>query len=406
MILPDAYLFTAHTQLITGRGCRNQIRGVLDSHRLNRPFLITGGDMSVDNSEYQADCVGEYRLSSDHASFRQVDEVKTLMEEAECDCIIAAGGSGVIDTSKAAGLFPARPGQRSDPDHADDTGELECSAVPIIAIPTMSGAYTSALRFTTVFDHDKGRPQLISSGQILPRSVILDSETAFTEKPLDISSAAMEALAYAVDAFTGLGKNPLSDGLAFSALKLLYPAMLEAVSTTSSGTASSSLLEGAYLSGQASSNSMPGILYALCQTLSALCNIPHRACAAILLPYSLEYNHHKISGFLDELSVLFDDGKEVADPLNFPDFIRTINRSLYQMTSGDHVWRFHDIMDKQGRPLMRPDHIHYAARMAMDSWMGFNNPEQADFEDMRRIIQAAYWGYPLDRELVMKGHQR
>ncbi len=121
---------------------------------------------------------------------------------------------------------------------------------------------------------------------------------------------------------------------------------------------------------------------------------------SILLPYGLEYNGHKITGELEELARLITGGTSAEDAIAY---LRTLNGQLSATTEGAHKTRLHDITDQSGAASVRPEHLPLVARRVLGDPLQFYNPEQFEYQDVLNLLEAAYWGYPLDRTLITQG---
>jgi alcohol dehydrogenase len=395
----EEFLLTIRSTLMTGEKALEQI-GSLIGRASNKPYLIIDAyDSFTELLHHELKKAGimpagEYRCTDNSLDVSAISGAARLVHASGASCIIAAGSKTAVDTARAVSICcPETCKLRS--------GSLESSpSLPVYLIPSLTGALSSASGFLSILNADRKTDMLIRSKALLPAGVILEALSAGFEEAETAAAAAMEAVSCAVESCSGLGKNPVSDGFAFTALRLISSSMYDAVSSPQNTGARMMLLEGIYFAGLACSNSMPGLSYVISRTLQRLCGIPQNLAASILLPYSIEYNLHKTEASIDRIRHFFDEKHPAADA------VRIMNRRLHDLTEARHVLRFHDVRDTYGKPLMRPDHIPHAARMSLENWMSFYNPEHADFEDIRRIIQAGYWGYPLDKELVIKGHQR
>jgi alcohol dehydrogenase len=395
----EELLLTIHSALITGEQALEEISSLMGRDS-GRPYLISDAHASITELLNEVlrkagiTPVGEHRCTEASLDIPAITETARDVFAAKASCIIAAGSKTAIDMARAVSICcPETFELRS--------GSLESSpSLPVYLIPSLTGALWSAAGFISMLNTDRMTDVLITSKALLPAGVILEAHSAGLEGAQGTAAAAMEAVSCAVESVAGLGRNPVSDGCALTALRLICSSVYDAVGPHEDTAARMRLLEGIYFAGRACSNSMPGLSYVISRTLYRLCGIPQNLAASILLPYSIEYNLHRTEAYLEKLQPFL--GTELSPA----DSIREINRKLNGLTRNRHALRFHDVTDENRKPLMRPDHIPHAARMALENWMGLYNPEQADFEDIRRIIQAAYWGYPLDKELVIKGHQR
>ena len=174
------------------------------------------------------------------------------------------------------------------------------------------------------------------------------------------AATGMDALTHAIEAYTGLGKNPLSDGLALEAIRLILENLEHAVIHPKDPESRLALAVGSNLAGQAFSNSMVGIVHMVGHTVGSICGVHHGLAMSILLPYGLEYNLHKIRKELTDLSFCFFGESRDAEETILA--VRDLNDRLNRTTAGKHVTRLHDVTDRAGCPAVRPDHLDLIAR--------------------------------------------
>jgi alcohol dehydrogenase len=115
------------------------------------------------------------------------------------------------------------------------------------------------------------------------------------------AAAAMDALTHAVEAYTCIAKNPLSDAYASVAIRKIVTALPLVLAEPGNTSARLDLAEAATMAGIAFSNSMVGLVHAIGHSVGAVCHLHHGTCMSLLLPYVLDYNFDAIQ---DDLSAL------------------------------------------------------------------------------------------------------
>jgi alcohol dehydrogenase len=204
-----------------------------------------------------------------------------------------------------------------------------------------------------------------------------------------------------VEAYTCLGKNPLSDGAALTATELISRHLLQVVHRPDDRQGRLAVATAAVLAGAAFSNSMTGMAHALGHAMGGICGVPHGACMAIFLPYALEYNRHRNGEFTAEL-LLPLAGPEVfartpkhrrADEVVAA--IRQLNQGLHDATGGRHARFLSELKDAAGNPLVYREQIEAVAAAAVSEAPVHYNPEELDRGDCRMVLEAAWEGNPL-----------
>jgi alcohol dehydrogenase len=243
----------------------------------------------------------------------------------------------------------------------------------------------------------------------LPDVAILDSRMTLTLPAFLTASTAMDALTHAVEAYTCLSKNPLSDAHAIEAISLISKNLINVVKNPDDHEGRLALATASTLAGIAFSNSMVGMVHTIGHSIGAVCHIPHGTCMSILLPYGLEYNMHKNGGYTAELLYALAGDKIYAQtPKNqraekTVEYIRGLNQALYDATDGKHFRCLKEIKDRDGNQMIPKNMLESIAKVALGDPTIFYNPEELDYEDFLMVLEAAWEGEKLDQYFIKKG---
>ena len=415
MILPGYYEFCCRVKVIAGHDALEKIPGALAQLHAKRPLLITDKGVSgaglvdtvIDDIRDEIDIGAVADDVPQDSSLTVVNRLAVLYRANNCDSIIAVGGGSVMDTAKGVNIVVS--------ENADDlmkfsgVGALKRALKPLVVIPTTSGTGSEVTMAAVIKDHERHLKMAFASYFLLPDIAILDSRMTLTLPPHLTASTAMDAMAHAVEAYTGLGKNPLSDANAIAAISLICSNLVQVVQNPSDRDGRLALANGATLAGAAFSNSLVGVVHCLGHATGSVCGVPHGVCMAILLPYGMEYNMHKVAHITGEL-LLPMVGAEVyaATPKHLREggavaYIRKLNQSLHDATDGRHARFFAEVKDRDGKRMVPRDKLEDIAEAALDDGSILYNPEECDYEDFLMIMRAAWEGAPLDRSLIKKG---
>ncbi|MFW6229364.1 MAG: iron-containing alcohol dehydrogenase, partial [Halanaerobium sp.] len=135
-------------------------------------------------------------------------------QELDCDGIIALGSEAIIDTAKGVNLIIS--------EKVDDLKKLtgietaHGDMQPFIVIPTTSGTGSEAALSAVISDQNSKNNLEFISGKLMPDLAVIDPRMTFTLPPRLTASTGVDALVHAVEAYTGLQTNPLSDAYAFA----------------------------------------------------------------------------------------------------------------------------------------------------------------------------------------------
>lgn len=217
-----------------------------------------------------------------------VTQIANRYRELGCDSIIAIGGGSVIDTSKGVNILVSEGGDDVTAYRGVDS--LKRPLKPFFVIPTTAGTGSEVTSVAVIADPEKKVKVAFTCSFLLPNVAILDPRMTKTLPPLITAATAMDALTHAIEAFTCMGKNPLSDSYATAAIQKISHNLLHLLDNPDDEMGRLELAQASTMAGIAFSNSMVGLIHALGHSLGATCHIPHGVCMNIFLPRVLEYN--------------------------------------------------------------------------------------------------------------------
>ena len=222
------------------------------------------------------------------SSMEVVGQVARLYAERGCDGFVAIGGGSVIDTTKGAAASLACKGV----DFATLQGSeiLTRDLPPFIAVPTTAGTGSEVTLVAVVADTEKHAKLSFTSYKLVPHAAILDPALTASLPPKLTATTGMDALTHAIEAYTSIQKNPVSDAFAVKAIELIGENLPVACRDGANVDARANLALGSLLAGAAFSNAMVGIVHALGHSLGGLCHIPHGQAMMMLLPHCVRYN--------------------------------------------------------------------------------------------------------------------
>ena len=418
MNIPRYYEFCNRGGILSGEDALEKIPSKLEWLGASKPMIITDKGvvdaglikilntaLKKKNSSLKIMAIAD-NVPPD-SDIKVVSDIAKLYVKKGCDSIIAVGGGSPLDTAKGVNILASLGGD--DLMAYAGFGKVKQKLNPMLAVPTTSGTGSEMTLVAVIADHERGMKLLFVSYFLLPDVAVLDPRMTTTLPPALTTSTAMDAMCHAIEAYTCLGKNPLSDMHALKAIELISGNLLKAVKNPRDKKSRLALANGSALAGAAFSNSMVGMVHNLGHAAGAVCHIPHAVCMSILLPYGLEYNFHKIEKNLAELlyplagpgiyaKTRRSDRAELAITC-----VRDLNEKLHQATGGKHARFFKEVQNSSGRPMMPRDSISEVAHTAMSDAAQFYNPEELDYQDNVMVLEAAWEGIPLDRSKVLRG---
>lgn len=414
-MIQDYYEFIARVRIVSGHDVLEKIPDELKKMGAIKPLIVTDKGVSevglvdvLKNALEEKIIIG--KIVDDvpqDSDIRIVEHLAKEYREVGCDCLIALGGGSVLDTAKGINIMVSEG--VNDLMKFTGKGVVKKALKPLIAIPTTAGTGSEMTQAAVIEDHEKKLKKLFVSPFISPDVAILDSRMTSTLPKAITAATAMDAMAHAVEAYTCLGKNPMSDACALIAIKLIRENLLTVMKSPEDKNGRLALANAATLAGMAFSNSLPGVVHSLGHSVGSVCGLPHGVCMAILLPYGLEYNLHKNEQLTAELLLPIAGEEEfVKTPKHLRAertiyFIRKLNQDLHDVSDHRHARFFKEVLDREGKRMVPRERLPEIARTALGDGTVIYNPEDVDVDDLLMIIESAWEGIPLDRSRIKKG---
>jgi alcohol dehydrogenase len=307
-MLPTYYEFENPVRILSGLKALDNLPFELEQLGARKPLIIT--DPGIVRAGILKHVINAFRDSHVSAgtlydqvppdsSLAVVKELAGIYREGECDSIIAVGGGSVIDTAKGLNIMVTE--ETEDLRKFVGSDVLKRPLKPLVVVPTTSGTGSEVTMVAVIADKEKHVKLPFTSRHLLPRLAILDPRMTLSLPPHITAATAMDSLTHAVEAYTCLQKNPLSDAYASAAIRLIRDHLFSVVENGEDEIGRLALANASCLAGVAFSNSMVGLIHALGHGLGGACSVPHGVAMNIFLPYGLEYNMGKIKALVGEL---------------------------------------------------------------------------------------------------------
>ncbi|MET0285495.1 MAG: iron-containing alcohol dehydrogenase [Polyangiales bacterium] len=303
-----------------------------------------------------------------------------------CDSLIAIGGGSVIDTAKAVNILVSEGGD--DLHKYAGTNVLKRPLKPMFVLPTTSGTGSEVTSVSVIKDAHSGVKFPFVSGYLLPDVAVLDPRMTLGLPPFFTAATAMDAMTHAAEAFTCLGKNPLSDAYATSAITKVANNVLQVLDNPSDQERRLELSIAATMAGIAFSNSMVGLVHALGHTVGAITHVPHGVCMSVLLPYVLEYNLPARGDVIGQLLIPLA-GAETYAKIPANERGRAAIAKLRVLR--DQLWakaKLPRTLSETGR--VHREQLPEIARQSLNDGALIMNPLDVRYEDALRVLERAF----------------
>lgn len=272
-----------------GGGALAELPGALAQLGLRRPVVITdrflSGNGALATLEAVLTAAGlEWRVFADAVSdptAASVDAAVAFVAEGEHDCVVGFGGGSPIDTAKAVAVLARRGGAMRElraPYQEDRAG------LPIVAIPTTAGTGSEVSRVTVITDEATNEKMLCMGLAYLPQIAVVDYELTLSKPRRLTADTGIDALTHAIEAYVSRRANAFTDGMALSAMRLIWANLRTACATPGDRAAREGMMLGATQAGIAFSNASVALVHGMSRPIGAHFHVAHGLSNAMLLP--------------------------------------------------------------------------------------------------------------------------
>ncbi|MGE5703157.1 MAG: iron-containing alcohol dehydrogenase [Clostridia bacterium] len=377
--------FLLPTKIVMRKGIRFETGTFVSQYGMKHVLVIT--DKGIRNAGLLDDILAS--LDKQGIAYEVFDEVKPNPRDTDCDLIaeqnkgkqidgiLAVGGGSVIDTAKAVSILHTNGGVVNDYEGAFT---VKVEPTPIICIPTTAGTGSEVTFFSVITDTKRKYKMSILDYKIGPKLALLDAELTASLPASIASSTGMDALTHAIEAYTARVANPITDGLALHAMKLISRNLVEAVHGTDNEHAREQMLIGSLIAGAAFGNSDIGSVHCISEAIGGLYDTPHGVANAIFLPYVFKHN----------LSADVKRHAEVGyalgvDPtLSHEEAAKATVDILFDLSEKVNIPKFRNVNR------VNPDDFPMLAQNSKNNFSDPNNCKEMTVEDYLHILQEAY----------------
>ena len=385
------YEFQNSTKIISGKNSIANIPAELNFYDSKRPLLISdtvlnqiGTVQKIANSIKDGDIEIGYTFTEvpQDSDLKVINELCKIYKENNCDSIVAVGGGSVIDTAKGVRMLISQDVLDINDLMGDEILKYG-KHIPFIVIPTTAGTGSEVTLVAVIEDKIKNVKMEFISYFLLPDVAILDPQMTVSLPKKATASTGIDALCHAIEAYSCIQKNPMSDSYAISAISLIKENLLKVVENGKDEEARLKMANASLMAGVSFSNSMVGLVHAIGHSLGAICHIPHGDAISILLPHVMEYNLDVCKENYEKLLYFFtseDEYLKIPKEERAEKFIEKVRELI------------NDLHDKTGLPNkleISDEEIERVAKTAINDGAIIVNPKKADYEDIEEILRKA-----------------
>jgi len=289
-----AFNFYIPTKIVFSEGALKDAVKEMDGLGMHKALVVTDSTLKESPmvksllSALGARGAGLYGEAIADSSIEVVNRGAEAFRSCSADGLISIGGGSTMDTAKGIGVLAKK--RKSDLREFLGFFKVGEPLVPHIAIPTTSGTASEVSMFATVKDHEKKMKNLMSDLHLIPPVAILDPLLSVGLPPALTAATGMDAMSHAIESFHARGYEPIADGLAQHALRLIVQYLPRCVEKGDDVEARGMQAIASTMAGMAFQNALVGCVHGMAHALGGMHGLHHGLANAILLPHGMRFN--------------------------------------------------------------------------------------------------------------------
>jgi len=233
----------------------------------------------------------------------EIGIVDELLSRVKFDTVIGIGGGSTLDVAKLSAV--AAGGNVKAAELVDR--HLPERKARLILCPTTAGTGSEVTKLAVFKIPGREVKYVFDSDSLYADAAIIDPKLTVSAPPGVTASSGIDAICHAIEAYTSLLSNPISDMFAEKAIKIASKAVREVYANGNNLKARTEMSYAALLAGIAFNNAGTSLAHALGYAHSYIHGSPHGKSVGMTMPYVLQYNaiadfvkHARIARFLGE----------------------------------------------------------------------------------------------------------
>ncbi len=309
-----------------------------------------------------------------------VDQGADIYLKEQCHGLIGFGGGSSLDMAKAIGVVAANGGGILQYEWADPQ-PIKQRIPPTICVPTTAGTGSEVTLWAVITDPSrKLKFNDGGSGLIGAWLALIDPALTVSLPPAVTAGTGMDALAHAVECYTGAPAQPFSDAVALLAMEYIGQYLRIAFAQGHNLDARYKMCMAAMLGGMAYGAESAGAAHAMSQTAGGVRDVPHGALTARCLGPVMEYNYlgepHKFARIAQALG-------EDTRGLTVWQAAEKAVEAVYRLTEDVEIPTLQELGFGE-------DEIPMLAEKAFNDPQTIGNPRDIDLKGYLKVYQRAF----------------
>jgi alcohol dehydrogenase len=251
------------------------VRGTGMVDRLVEPVMAAGIAVDIDDNvkpnPRDTDCDTGAERARDH----------------QTDLVVAIGGGSPIDQAKAIAMLVTNRGRARD---WQMKRPFEVDPLPLIAIPTTAGTGSEVTAVSVITDTERMFKMTMGDPRMAPMVAFIDPALTVSVPKGTTAATGMDALTHAIEAYTCTIHNPVSDGLALRAMRMIAQHLVPAVDDGMNLAAREGMMYASTIAGMAFGNADVAAVHCISEAIGGLYDTPHGVANSVFLPWVFSFN--------------------------------------------------------------------------------------------------------------------
>ena len=395
MFVPSYFEFVNSAKLLCGDYAMENIPSEMRLLGSSRPIILSDATLEkIGSVRILTDALSKGGMKASaiytdiplDSSIEKVNEISRIYRENNADGIIALGGGSVIDTAKGLRMLISQGG-KNILSYVGSEMLGRGQSVPFVAIPTTSGTGSEATSVAVIKDGERKVKLEFISSFLLPDIAVLDVR-ALESMPARITAlTGLDALTHAIEAYSCLQKNPISQCYALTAIKLIMENLENAVRKPKDKDARIAMAIASYIAGASFSNSMVGIVHAIGHSVGGVCSVAHGEAMTILLPICMRYNKDYADSDYSDLLLYLSNADVYASTRKEDRAEKAIDVVVSFI---ERIKASAPIATKLSERGVKRSDFEEIAKRALNDGALIVNPRNADKDDILKILEDAF----------------
>ncbi|MFW0790873.1 iron-containing alcohol dehydrogenase [Gordonia sp. CPCC 205333] len=285
-----------HTpEIIVGRGALGEVPRTAAALGMRRLMIVS--DRTIEQTPWYDELVDQltraglqavsYLDVSPNPRAQEISAAHERYHDGGCDGIAALGGGSVIDAAKGVAIVAANGGHILQYEGID---RAVSPLPPLVAAPTTAGSGADVSQFCIVSDVKRRTKVTIIGRSLVPDVSVIDPRVLATVTPQVTAQCGMDVITHCIEAYTSVAHNRLTDSHALQSISTVWSALERLVDDPANVTAGDDMAFASMEAGMAFTNAILGAAHAMSHPVGGLCDAPHGAINAVVLPHIIRFN--------------------------------------------------------------------------------------------------------------------